>query len=216
MGLDDQDRVVAGDQSYDGVGSDEFIVVDAGDDGHIALLADNGRYLSVSDYGQPLVASARKIGVKQKFMWLELPTGDIALRPWSGSGHLIGTIPSTDGDGFGLTGSVGAGIKRGGANSYRMVTSYTASVDPLPEIPPVAPGPFFGAPMPVPTNGDHDLPTSAPDNRLYASDYDIGGEGISYHDTSAINLGEAYRPSEGVDVESSNEGGECCRRFDLL
>ena len=206
LGLDDQDRVVAGDQSYDGVGSDEFIVVDAGDDGHIALLADNGRYLSVSDYGQPLVASARKIGVKQKFMWLELPTGDIALRPWSGSGHLIGTIPSNDGEGFGLTGSVGAGIKRGGANSYRMVTSHTDSVDPLPEIPPVPPGPFFGAPMPVPTNGDHDLPTSAPDDRLYASDYDIGGEGISYHDTGAINLGEAYRPSEGVDVESTNEG----------
>jgi hypothetical protein len=49
------------------------------------------------------------------------------------------------------------------------------------------------------------LPTSAPDNRLYASDYDIGGEGISYHDTGAVNLGEAYRPFEGVDVESTNE-----------
>ena len=208
LGLDDRDRVVASDRSYDGVGSDEFIVVDAGDDGYIALLADNGRYLSVSDFGQPLVASARKIGVKQKFMWLELPTGDIALRPWSGSGHLIGTIPATDGSGYGLTGSIGAGIKRGGANSYRMVTVYTDSVDPLPEIPGPPPGPFFGSPMPVPTsgNGDHPLDSLAPNGRLWASDYDIGGEGISYHDTGAVNLGEAYRASEAVDVQSSSEG----------
>ncbi|MDG2017974.1 MAG: cellulase family glycosylhydrolase [Porticoccaceae bacterium] len=208
LGLDDNDRVVAGDRSYDGVGSDEFIVVDAGDDGHIALLADNGRYLSVSDYGQPLVATARKIGVNQKFKWLELPTGDIALRPWSGSGHLIGTIPSADGDGFGLTGSMGAGIKRGGANTYRMVTSYTDSVDPLPELPETPPGPFFGSPMPVPTsgNGDHPLDSLAPNGRLWASDYDNGGEGISYHDTGAVNLGEAYRASEAVDVQSSSEG----------
>jgi hypothetical protein len=208
LGLDDRNRVVASDRSYDGVGSDEFIVVDAGDDGHIALLADNGRYLSVSDFGQPLVASARKIGVKQKFMWLELPTGDIALRPWSGSGHLIGTIPATDGSGYGLTGSIGAGIKRGGANSYRMVTVHTDSVDPLPEIPAPPPGPFFGSPMPVPTsgNGDHPLDSLAPNGRLWASDYDIGGEGISYHDTGAVNLGEAYRASEAVDVQSSSEG----------
>jgi hypothetical protein len=208
LSLDANDRVVAADRSYDGVGSDEFIVVDAGDDGHIALLANNGRYLSVSELGKPLVASARKIGVNQKFKWLELPTGDIALRPWSGSGHLIGTIPSADGSGFGLTGSIGAGIKRGGANTYRMVTSYTDSVDPLPEIPAIPPGPFFGSPMPVPTsgNGDHPLDSLAPNGRLWASDYDNGGEGISYHDTGAVNLGEAYRASEAVDVQSSSEG----------
>jgi hypothetical protein len=208
LGLDENDRVVAGDRNYDGVGSDEFIVVDAGNDGHIALLADNGRYLSVSEYGQPLVASARKIGVKQKFKWLELPTGDIALRPWSGSGHLIGTIPSTDGNGYGLTGSIGSGIKRGGANSYHMVTAYTDSVDPLPEVPATPPGPFFGSPMPVPTNGigDHPLDSLAPNGRLWAADYDNGGEGVSYHDTGAVNLGEAYRASEAVDVQSSSEG----------
>ena len=64
LGLDDQDRLIAGDESYDGVGSDEFIVVDAGDNGYIALLADNGKYLTVNrdSQGQPLVASAEKIG----------------------------------------------------------------------------------------------------------------------------------------------------------
>ena len=29
--------------------------------------------------------------------------------------------------------------------------------------------------------------------RLWAADYDNGGEGVSYHDTGAVNLGEAYR-----------------------
>jgi len=208
LALDDSDRVVASDRNYDGIGSDEFTVVDAGDDGHIALLGTNGRYLSVSGFGKPLTATARKIGVNQKFLWLELPTGDIALRPWSGEAHLIGTIPSTDGIEFGLTGPVGAGIKRGDANSYRMVTSYTNSVDPLPEIPETPPGPFFGSPMPVPTsgNGDHPLDSLAPNGRLWASDYDNGGEGIAYHDSGAVNLGEAYRASEAVDVQSSSEG----------
>ena len=59
------------------------------------------------------MATADKIGNWQKFKWLELPpaedmTGqvvrDIALRPWAGSGDLIGTIASTDGVEFGLTG----------------------------------------------------------------------------------------------------------------
>ena len=31
-------------------------------------------------------------------------------------------------------------------------------------------------------------------------------EGVAYHDTGAINLGEAYRPDEAVDVQSSAEG----------
>ena len=86
-----------------------------------------------------------------------------------------------------------------------MVTAYTDSVDPLLKYRTFAARSIFGAPMPVPTNGDHNLPTSAPDNRLYASDFDIGGEGISYHDTEAVNQGDAYRPSEGVDIQASSE-----------
>ena len=224
LGLDDL-KVVAADRNYDGIGFDEFIVVDAGDDGHIAFLAANGKYLSVQrlpkeekdrkpiDEYIHLEASASKIGEYQKFLWLELPTGDIALRPKalsaaSNSANLIGTMDAEIGQGYGLTGVVGKGAIRNGANTYKVVTSYTDSVNPLEEIPAPPPGPFFGSPMPVPTSGDgdHPLDSLAPNGRLWASDYDIGGEGISYHDTGAVNLGEAYRASEAVDVQSSSEG----------
>jgi parallel beta-helix repeat protein len=40
--------------------------------------------------------------------------------------------------------------------------------------------------------------------RLEAENYDLGGEGVAYHDVEAANLGGAYRTSEGVDVESKN------------
>ena len=150
MALERLDRLPGG-----GV-PDPSCVVDAGGDGHIALLADNGKYLTVNrdSQGQPLVASAEKIGNWQKFKWLELPlvedangsmVGDIALRPWAGSGDLMGTIASTDGDGFGLTGPVGSGIRYGGANSYHVLTSYADSVDPLPEPDPIQPGPFLSS-----------------------------------------------------------------------
>lgn len=42
---------------------------------------------------------------------------------------------------------------------------------------------------------------------IEAEDYDIGGEGIAYHETTAGNIGSAYRPSEGVDVQVSAAGG---------
>ncbi|MEN6341340.1 MAG: NosD domain-containing protein, partial [Methanospirillum sp.] len=39
--------------------------------------------------------------------------------------------------------------------------------------------------------------------RLEAENYDLGGEGVAYHDNEAANLGGAYRTTEGVDVESA-------------
>ena len=206
--IDEYFKVIADDRNYDGIGNDEFTIIDAGDDGSVAIKASNGNYLTVSDYGEVLLATASKIGINQKFQWFELPTGDVALRPWSGSAHLIGTMSATDGENYGLTGVVGAGVKRNGANSYRIVTSFTDTVEPLPDLPEIPPGPFFGAPMPVPTNGDaeHPFDSLAPNGRIWAADYDYGGEGVAYHDTGAINLGEAYRPDEAVDVQSSAEG----------
>ncbi len=39
---------------------------------------------------------------------------------------------------------------------------------------------------------------------IQAEDFDTGGEGVAYHDTEPANLGGAYRPSEGVDIETGN------------
>ena len=39
-----------------------------------------------------------------------------------------------------------------------------------------------------------------------AEDYDYGGEGVSYHETTEENMTEAYRPYEGVDIETGSGG----------
>jgi hypothetical protein len=43
--------------------------------------------------------------------------------------------------------------------------------------------------------------------RIEAEDYDLGGEGIAYHDVDENNIGLAYRPDEGVDIEGASGGG---------
>jgi glucosylceramidase len=41
---------------------------------------------------------------------------------------------------------------------------------------------------------------------IQAEDYDVGGEGVAYHDADSGNNGGQYR-SEGVDIETCGEGG---------
>jgi hypothetical protein len=53
--------------------------------------------------------------------------------------------------------------------------------------------PFSGAPAAIP-------------GTIKASDYDLGGEGIAFHDLSAGNAGGQYR-TDGVDLEACSEGG---------
>jgi glucose/arabinose dehydrogenase len=43
--------------------------------------------------------------------------------------------------------------------------------------------------------------------QVEAEDYDLGGEGVAYHDNTVNNQGNQYRTTEGVDVENCNEGG---------
>ncbi len=54
--------------------------------------------------------------------------------------------------------------------------------------------PYYGTPFLIPT-------------KIESEDYDIGGEGVAYHDTSPGNTGNAYRTSEDVDVQVCTDAG---------
>ncbi|GJQ64172.1 MAG: hypothetical protein SCALA702_32250 [Melioribacteraceae bacterium] len=42
---------------------------------------------------------------------------------------------------------------------------------------------------------------------VQAEFYDLGGEGVAYHDVDAVNWGVPFRSDEGVDIEASNDVG---------
>ena len=46
-----------------------------------------------------------------------------------------------------------------------------------------------------------------PPGRLQAEDFDIGGEGVSYHDSDLYNEGGVYRGGVGVDIENCSDAG---------
>jgi len=43
--------------------------------------------------------------------------------------------------------------------------------------------------------------------KIEAEDFDLGGQGVAYHDTTTANQGGHCRPDEGVDIESIPGGG---------
>jgi len=53
--------------------------------------------------------------------------------------------------------------------------------------------PYGGTPLPLPAT-------------IAAANFDNGGEGIAYHDTTPGNAGGAYRSTD-VDLQASSEGG---------
>ena len=54
--------------------------------------------------------------------------------------------------------------------------------------------PFKGVPLNIP-------------GTIEAEDFDLGGEGLTYHDMDGINLAGDYRPDEGVDIYDRNGDG---------
>ena len=70
---------------------------------------------------------------------------------------------------------------------------------PLPLIPTDTPPPPTATPVSQgPFNGPHNIP-----GRIPAEDFDTGGPGVAYSDTSAVNYGDStYRNGEGVDIKT--------------
>lgn len=61
-------------------------------------------------------------------------------------------------------------------------------------------------PLPTPGQGPYGgVPWTIP-GTFQIEDYDLGGEGVGYHDVDAANLGGQYRTTEGVDIESTSDG----------
>lgn len=83
--------------------------------------------------------------------------------------------------------------------SYRVVARSEEGPDRLSypqevSILPTQRAPFGGEPVALP-------------GTIEAENYDIGGEGLTYHDTEPENIPGAYRPAEGVDLEARADGG---------
>ena len=71
--------------------------------------------------------------------------------------------------------------------------AFAAAQQPPPSPPPGPPGPYSGSPAPLP-------------GRIEAVDFDHGGAGVAYSDTTPGNSGGAYRSTD-VDIEPSAGGG---------
>ena len=107
-----------------------------------------------------------------------------------------------DGDWYSMTKRVGEGanIKLEIVNQSgfeRMKRSWTDTV----EVKPVKQEPFGGIKDGVEIAGD---PAFIP-GKIEAEDYDLGGEGVAYHDNDPENQGGEYRHG-GVDITTDNEG----------
>ena len=90
-------------------------------------------------------------------------------------------------------------LRAPGTYDYRVVARATGGPDRLsyPQrvtILPTRRAPFAGTPVALPS-------------AIEAENYDVGGEGLTYHDTDAANIPGAYRPDEGVDIEARTGGG---------
>jgi aryl-phospho-beta-D-glucosidase BglC (GH1 family) len=95
------------------------------------------------------------------------------------------------------------GLKAGNYYHYRILAFHTGAVS-LYSIPVRV----FLPEVVVLVRTPHPDGVAAPlPGTVEAEDFDAGGEGFTYHDADASNLAGAYRPDEGVDIYSRNDGG---------
>ncbi|MCK5077480.1 MAG: cellulase family glycosylhydrolase, partial [Calditrichia bacterium] len=101
----------------------------------------------------------------------------------------------------GIARYIDSGIVDNGVYYYRIISVFSDHPD------------MYSYPVRVSISGNqgtrspyHGTPFQIPAT-IQAEDYDIGGEGLTYHDTGALNIPGDYRPNEGVDIEERNDGG---------
>jgi hypothetical protein len=179
---------------YTGEQDDRFILEHTGP-GLVSFKAANGLYVSAACDTDALTPVSAKVGSPEQFQWLQLPHGDVVLRAHGGGGRLVRSAILEEGKLVMLPDADSAGDL---ATHYAFVDG-TAPRDPPPPPPNVveeqpAPGPYPEKPHAIP-------------GVIEAIDFDHGGEGVAYHDKEAENLGGFYRPREGVDIQSTSEGG---------
>ncbi|RYD33835.1 MAG: carbohydrate-binding protein, partial [Verrucomicrobiaceae bacterium] len=91
------------------------------------------------------------------------------------------------------------GVEVGTTYHYRLIAvddqgNLSASTDEVRVTAELRNLPYHGAPHGVP-------------GVIQAEDFDFGGEGIAYSDTTASNLGGSHRPDEAVDLEFTTDAG---------
>jgi hypothetical protein len=107
--------------------------------------------------------------------WQTWQTMTTAGIPFTAGQRVIRVVFDTEGSSSGV----------GNYNWFRVVAA-----PPPPPPPPT--GPFGGTPVALP-------------GILQAENFDVGGQGVAYSDTTASNSGNAYRPAEGVDIGPTND-----------
>jgi hypothetical protein len=166
---------------YSGAQHDAFIIERVGPR-RVRLKADDGQCVRTSGPTDSLTVGPATGSTAEQFEWFSLSDGDFALRAYGGGGHLV-TVNAATGH-----------LHPNADSAHLAVTAFRATDTPGAPLPPLAGNPYRGAPLPLP-------------GVVEAEDYDRGGEGVAYHDNTANNTGGRYRTTEGVDIESSSEGG---------
>ena len=164
-----------------GLAGDGFII-ERIDERWFRLRIPDGKYVQTNSELVPLRALGNSAEEATIFEWIQVPTGDHAIRAVTGGGHLVRWDPKSTR----LFADADDGRAR--ASQFVLVTTAHEFPDPL------VGDPFHGRP--------HELP-----GRIEAEDYDLGGEGVSYSDSEPANNGDRYRTFEGVDIETTSDVG---------
>ena len=150
----------------------------------------------------------------------QAPTAAAAASPTSGEAPLavsFSSAGSSDSDGSIVAyawsfGDGGSSTAANPSHTFESAGTYTATLSvtdddgasdsdsviiTVEDHTPVGQSPFGGSPAAIDDSGT---------SRIEAEDYDIGGEGVSFHDTDATNNGGQYR-SDAVDIQATGDTG---------